>query len=64
MAILDNENPIVVREIAFENLLEAGEVIVSASYDPKKGRLTLGLARKGSDQDFTHFGLALPIVGH
>lgn len=63
MAILDNENPIVVREIAFENRL-AGEVIVTAAYDMSTGRLTVGLSRKQDDFDYTHFGLAVPIIGH
>ncbi len=63
MPLLDNENPIVVREIAFENRL-AGEIIISAAFNPERGRLTIGLSRKESDFDYSHFGLALPILGH
>ena len=63
MPLLDNENPIVVRNIAIENQL-GGEVIATVRFRPEDGTLTLALSKRGSTEDYAHFGLELPIIGH
>ncbi len=59
MGLLDNENPIVVRNIAIENRLGA-EVVATVRFRPGDGMLTLALSKQGAADDFTHFGLELP----
>jgi hypothetical protein len=62
VAILDNENPIVVRNIAIENRL-GSEVIATLRFRTEDGTLTVALTKRGTNEDFAHFGLTVPIIG-
>ncbi len=62
MSLLDNENPIVVRNIAIENRL-GGEVVATVRFRSEDGTLTLLLSKPGTKDDYAHFGLEVPIIG-